>query len=245
LKINTPILLSAVTLATLLISCNSGNKVVSSFGKRKYTKGYFFNEGAHKRPVVAIVASNDVLENNAKAKGDKKTERTSLVQIATALPTHKAEPVKSSGIGSFFMKKINLLHLPLILTKSPVIATNANTESYKMCINNPPDDGIPGHGGLQASSGGDYDTDAIISLVMGLLLVGMIVISALGAISLVFDSGGTLTILLIPIIALIGLILGILGVKSKSNLAAAIVGIVLNSLILGLFLLVILAINAL
>ena len=36
-------LFAGLIILSFFASCNSGNKVVSSFGKRKYTKGYFFN----------------------------------------------------------------------------------------------------------------------------------------------------------------------------------------------------------
>lgn len=46
---------SFVFLAVIsLTSCSSGNMSVSSFSKRKYTKGYFFNRPAH----VSMIAGN-------------------------------------------------------------------------------------------------------------------------------------------------------------------------------------------
>jgi len=49
-------LLLGVTTSLLFISCSTGNKVVSSFGKRKYTKGVYFNK--HSAPAIASNAGN-------------------------------------------------------------------------------------------------------------------------------------------------------------------------------------------
>ena len=54
-------LFSFSLIAALLSSCGSSNNVVSSLGKRKYTKGFYVNLPATNERVAAI--SNEVVEN--------------------------------------------------------------------------------------------------------------------------------------------------------------------------------------
>jgi hypothetical protein len=68
-KINFPKLICFIVLPALLVSCNTNNKVVSSFGKRKYTKGYYFNFGSHKKlemPVLTDSGKNIVIHKSKK-----------------------------------------------------------------------------------------------------------------------------------------------------------------------------------
>ena len=62
-------------LSILACSCNSGNRVVSSFGKRKYTKGYFIN----------IPANNEIVANNTEEPQVEKIGVTTLPMPVIAL----------------------------------------------------------------------------------------------------------------------------------------------------------------
>jgi hypothetical protein len=67
LKKYSPLCLFAILLMVVFDSCNSGNKVVSSVSKRKYTKGFYFNIVRHKPilPTVAFNSDNKVVPDKA------------------------------------------------------------------------------------------------------------------------------------------------------------------------------------
>ncbi len=95
-------------LASLMLfsSCNSGNKVVSSFGKRKYTKGFFFNvpsiakkQTSAKPEELVNIAKTGNAKTLIKAKNDGR-EATSLIVGLTAKAQNtngSRELTKSNG----------------------------------------------------------------------------------------------------------------------------------------------------
>lgn len=78
-------LLYAALAVAILSGCNTGNRLASSFAKRRYTKGYFWNSPARVQAIIAnntqqAVAKNNVVENTANAAVVVKP----VVHIATA-----------------------------------------------------------------------------------------------------------------------------------------------------------------
>ncbi len=71
-------LLAGLVIAALLMSCNSGHKVVSSFGKRKYTKGFYFNSSS--TPKVAGTPTNAVPQQSL----DKVAKNPSVANMAVS-----------------------------------------------------------------------------------------------------------------------------------------------------------------
>ena len=58
MKINSPKISIIIALAAIISSCNTGNKVASSFGKRKYTKGFYLD--THRKPDLPVITANTI-----------------------------------------------------------------------------------------------------------------------------------------------------------------------------------------
>jgi len=218
LKINSSKLITAILLASLFASCNTGNKVVSSFGKRKYTKGYYFNSVAHKAPELpAIVASGT--NNQAISYKEKEAIHTEAVRSVSS----------ESVVPKAKQKKISVSHLSqIIIGKVQKAFIKNTTENISWNSQLTMEDGIPGHGGTATDGGNDkYDLDATLGFIFGLV----------GLIFFFVDGFGIL-------LAIPGLILSAIGLKSERKHGLALAGLILSIIAIVLAIIVIIAVIA-
>jgi hypothetical protein len=219
MKINFPKLLSIVAISAILASCNSGNKVVSSFGKRKYTKGFFFNKGSHKNTETPVVAVHKDNTGKPAAKVENSTPRISSTVTENSLST---QPIITSHK---VRKSLNLLSLPKPITEKKPNENVVNTNA-KSSIQSQADDGVPGHGGVVSSGDGKYDGDAKTGLAFG-------AIGVISAIVLLISGGSIASSFLIIasiICACFGLGFSISGLKSEYCRGSAVAGMVFSIL---------------
>ena len=194
-------LLSILVLSALFVSCNTGNKVVSSFGKRKYTKGYYFNLGAYKKQELPGNTLNTISEipNHPIAEKERKTSLKD-----------KTKPFFSAtGIASVSQKKINLLNPAQIATdKKQHTAVTNNSENKLSNADGFSPYGVPGHRGTKEVTT-RYDKNATIGFVFGIL---SIVITPLFAIPGIFFCISGLKSEKHHTLAVVGLVLNIVAI---------------------------------
>jgi len=198
-KINTLKRTAAILSVVLFASCNSGNKIASSFNKRKYTKGYYFNSVAHRVPELpAIVAS----ETNNQTISYKEKEGI----YAKAVLSISSENV----VPETKQKKISIAHLtPMVIGRMQGANASGNISYSQATVY----DGIPGHDGTATDAGSSkYDGYAKTGKVLG--IVGLYFLP----------------------LAIPGLILSIIGLKSETYHRSAKTGIVVS--IIGIVLLI-------
>src|ERR1700679_359148 len=85
------LLFVGLIIATIFVSCNSGNKVVSSFGKRKYTKGYFFNS----------YAVSKITPKAGTGLRDRNTGHVSHNDSSNKIPTQKLSVLASNKVEKY------------------------------------------------------------------------------------------------------------------------------------------------
>jgi hypothetical protein len=206
-------------LVSFFVSCNTGNKVVSSFGKRKYTKGFYFASIPNKKSAPATNLSHKDEEIN-----------THVSSISPAKPAgipvnDKKTPIISSSISAQHIEqKATLATLPE--------ATNlANIHKSTENIVSPPD-GVPGHGAVVSADSSSYDGMATAAMIFGLaallLLLGAIVFSS----ALFIEGSGDLYIVLMYLCALLATIFGFTGHKSERYRGRATAGKIIGLVIL-------------
>lgn len=155
MKRNISGLTTIVLFAILFASCNTSNKIVSSFGKRKYTRGYYFNFISHNRPELPVVAAKKVV----------RASTPNIVQESHALINNKVSAV-TTFINQVKQNKITPLQISPLTT---------NKVSYMLPKNNPvysqnrTDYGTPGHQGIVNMGVTKYDRFATIGLVLAIL----------------------------------------------------------------------------
>lgn len=95
--------LSILTVISVtLASCSSTNQVASSFGKRKYMKGYYFNMPSHKQDYVASVQQPaPIAENTQYAETESPALASSTAvrlqpEIKSAVSAKNPVPYRSS-----------------------------------------------------------------------------------------------------------------------------------------------------
>jgi hypothetical protein len=139
---NTTRLLLCFTLCTALVACNSGKQFASSFGKRRYTKGYYvFSSGTGKsinplteNKIAAKPKNDDVLQATLTETNKAKTTPLNNLAFNTA--------VRNIAKQSFFAERSLLFIKPfdkLILTKTAlnVVPDGSNEEGAKKTTNGP------------------------------------------------------------------------------------------------------------
>jgi hypothetical protein len=190
--------------------------VVSSFGKRKYTKGYYFNFRSHKKlelPVIIAkkasgVSALKIAQENLAPVNDK-------VSVFTS-PANSNNRVKE--------KKINLLHISQYITGKALYTlpqnNSQNISEYSKSIT---DYGVPGHGNVTDDTSRDkYDGVATVGFVLAIV-------------SIVFLAAGGFGILLI----VPAFICSIIGLKSKRRHGQATAGLVISTIEIVLVILII------
>jgi len=232
MKINFPKLLSIVAISALLVSCNSGNKVVSSFGKRKYTKGFFFNNGSRKNTETPVVAVHKDDTGKPAAKIENSTPRISSTVTENSLST---QPIITSHK---VRKSLNLLSLPKPITEKKPNENVVNTNA-KSSIQSQADDGVPGHGGVASGASSKYDGDAKTGLAFGAIGV----ISAI--VLLISGVGGAFLLVTSILCACIGLGFSISGLRSENCRGSATAGMVFSILTIVFWALIFLLVAAL
>jgi hypothetical protein len=85
--------IAIICISILVISCNSSNNLVSSFSKRKYTKGYFINTPSSPEPVISKTKKHEI-ENVATSALSSPV----IIVIKDNNTQHKQAPVVSSSI---------------------------------------------------------------------------------------------------------------------------------------------------
>jgi len=227
LKINIPKPIAFIVLAALFASCNSGNKVVSSIGKRKYTKGYYFNLGSRAKPELPTIAANRVSENSNQPLVEKNKEQTVLVP-------NKSLPIASSGIvAQPKQKKIDVLHLPqVIIGKVQNTLLRNDDKNVSGHSQWPVDYGVPGHGDATETENASYfDRDAKIGLTLGIL-------SAICAAIPILSPSFTVLFFLSILFAIIGLLFDIPGLRSDKLYKKAVAGLILIGVVFVLWVIV-------
>lgn len=224
-----------LVVSILLASCNTGNKVVSSFGKRKYTKGYFFNFGSHKKLELPQVATH---ENKPVNITTSKKGATAVQQFIDGAKGNKIAK-QPNNISTHLAKLKSSLFHPLqnIISKKQDAITNTSSENIS---GNAPG-GVPGHGSTSDSSNNEGDSDAKAGGVLGLL--SAFLIAVLFIIPSTF-SGGALVFVIIgsAIAAVAGLASSIAGLKSHEYFINAVMGLVLSILALIFWIVIFLAV---
>lgn len=173
MKANIPLprLIIVVSLMSFFASCSTGNKVVSSFGKRKYTKGYYLASASNKKSAPSIGPSLKDEEINTCV------SRNSSAQHIDIPVNGMKTPISSSTISAAAEEKKTI---PAAIPE----ATNAVTIDKSRENVMPSPYGIPGHGAAAADADSSkYDniaTTAMLLMIAALLLLlGAIVFGSL------------------------------------------------------------------
>lgn len=228
-----------ILFAALFTSCNSGNKVVSSFGKRKYTKGYYFNFAGHRKPAFSDGISTKVKKTNMHINSDIVNSRN----FSTHSPGISANN-KNLTVAHSFLSASDAEQKKVIIPVLP--ETVNNIASVKKILYNifPAPTGVPGHKGANADTGSsNYDDVATIAFIFTMLAVVFIIIGLIFSSSIFVTGSGDWFAALIYIFAFIGLILGFIGRKSKKYRGFATAAEIIDLIIIiGTILLIILII---
>ena len=89
-------LFAGLIILSFFASCNSGNKVVSSFGKRKYTKGYFFN-APQSNKVVARQSKSTAMQPVAVTKNTLPEKALQPTTIQPSIQEKESVNIKHSS----------------------------------------------------------------------------------------------------------------------------------------------------
>ena len=215
---------SLILFLLLLAGCSS-NSNLTSFGNRKYTKGYFWNNPTAKPDVDADIKAE--IGNNGKKNESRKSqslpENKEAVIYKTEVKQSVALKQQSISLSTNKAAEAQLINKPKV--ENPTIETSDLVTS-----------------GDQTNYGGEAIGFAIAGAILGLLCCILVLLVFL--ISAVASAGISLTymyLLIIPLVILLtALVLGIMGEKSKNekNESDAMAGIVISSIMLGLLLVV-------
>lgn len=214
LKANISRIIIATLLVSFFVSCNTDKKVVSSFGKRKYTKGFYSASSPNKKSVLPVKisqANKSISTNN--------NINSSLVQRAAIPVNDKKNPIVTSLISIAAKEKKAPPSLPLATNVSKNIHTSP--------------DGIPGHStGPAASDSSGYDGIATAAMILGLaalfLLLGALVFSSV----LFVEGSGDFYAAIMYLCALFATIFGFIGHKSERYRGRATAGKIIGLIIL-------------
>ncbi len=212
-KINIHNLIGIIVLSVLLTSCNSSNNVVSSFGKRKYTKGYYFNTVTHKNLKEPILSSHNCSVKTSKIN----TDENAFYKLARKAISIKITRPENSTI--FITKHVKLGELNVALAPKITLDTSngLHPKTNSNSIQHSVDYGIPGHQNTLDLSNYKADRYATTGFIFGIL--GFVVF---------------------PPLLILGLIFSISGLKSKNHHSLAVAGLVLSIIGLAIIVVVIL-----
>lgn len=205
--------IAGILFTGILTSCNTGNKVVSSFGKRKYTKGYYLNLGFHKKPETPVIAGNKVSIAMHKTSSG---ERAFSNQARKTTGKNMARPINSISqvTSNLIRKKANEIRLPKNITSSNANKSLEETKSSSFPVS--PDYGVPGHGSTVYTGDNRADKQATTGFILGIL-----------------------SFLVFPPLAILGLIFSISGLKSEKNHTFAVIGEVLSIIVIAAIVIVV------
>lgn len=226
-------LIIATLLVSFFASCNSGNKIASSFGKRKYTKGYYFASSGNKKSVLPVSLPQKIGETNTSIGSNENDNSIHSVRTADI---NKKPFIVSSSISA--PAKIKKVFISSLFQALGVPATKFSSP-----------DGIPGHASSStAADSSGYDGIATAAMILGLACLLLILGAIVFASGLFIEGSGDLYVALIYLCALLATIFGYIGHKSERYHGRATVGKVIGLIILigtlALFVLVIAILTA-
>jgi hypothetical protein len=195
--------ISALGIIAMLMSCGTSNRVASSFGKRKYMKGYFFNNPSTSE---AVAKYDNIVKPTVPAELNKP------VQVATESTITQPVVIVSS---TKHEKKQNAQSVKLAVKAIATVASN-NTKQASTIKDN--DESLayaptPGLENTQVDRG-SYNTPALLGFAFSLLGI------------LLYANGFAVVLLLL------GVLFSAMGMKKTNHKIFAILGLILG--ILGL-----------
>jgi hypothetical protein len=200
-----------------LCACSTQNKFAASFGKRHYTKGFYWDRREEAKQIVTINNAKTINVMPIRAKSlqialnkEKEINRNITMPLITKLAlTHKS---KLTGFTN--------IQKP---ARAEAVPTGASINSYH-------------HSSETASSGNEmYGVLGFVGCLVGIILmfVGVISLVVSGSVTAVGSGGAILLILLGFIMDLAGIVLCIVALaEHSSHQGLAITGIVLNVILL-------------
>src|SRR5579863_6368213 len=108
-------LVGLVAIAAMFASCGSSNQFASSFGKRKYMKGYYFNTAGSSKEVAAT---------------QKSESKTGVVAVATKNNLTVALPSSNTEVHSAVMPTT------FVGTKKATVSKNVAAVTYNNSVKN-------------------------------------------------------------------------------------------------------------
>jgi hypothetical protein len=194
--------------------------VVSSFGKRKYTKGYFFNFISHKKSPAALISSI----KTAKSSGEKSVENinpyNSLILSPDISEHQNNVPFASQTSATVDQRK---------KVSAPAFTQTENSKAplkknFLNFFSEPP--GVPGHGATDSTQNTSKDTIAKASLICALLSVLLLFIITLFPFLLPSLS------FFVGLLVISAFIMAIIGLKSKKYHGMALAALIISSILL-------------
>lgn len=180
-------------LITLFASCNTGNKFASSFGKRRYTKGYYFNRIARKSvKIQPVIAAN-------------KNRERGINPVATIKNVIDNKAV-------YLFSSVSLISSQSQRKAQP-LGVNNNLKAVVQNVPIPIESGVPGHGNTTEVNSNKHDGEAQAGLGLSILSIILAIVGGIGFIlvipALIFSIIG-LGSKRYQALAIIGLVLSIL-----------------------------------
>jgi len=182
MKITTLSYVAGVLAASVLLaSCGSSSQTASSFGARKYTKGYFVNTPS----ATPNVASNPTFINpnaqtTAKVAIAEKTQPAPVSVLANNAPENgiSARSTDKQVMPAPVSAKKNLSSLIAAAKTQAIAKTSSSSAAY---IGTGKADGIETTAQVKHSGGGDWSFKSrpVFWIIMGVLVILMIVVFAL------------------------------------------------------------------
>jgi hypothetical protein len=157
--------IAGITLLSFLASCSSSNQFASSFGKRKYTKGYYFDNVASVKPVNKQATGNT--SNNTVVTNEEK-------QIEAAI-----EPVvakQTPSVTKAIMHNLKAAIAPAHKAKhdnsgAPAVAANNTTTSVNAAYSYAPDNVTSYHHGGDGGGGNEHHFGRKCLICLGIVFI--------------------------------------------------------------------------
>lgn len=191
----------------LFISCSTSNKVVSSFGKRKYTKGYYFNYGSHKSSQVPVLVENKILTSTPKTSSGGNICSNQRRKVSGNKISASNSPI-TQLLSPITKKEAAIFRVHQDITSR---ITNEPTKEIKSSYLSAPY-GARGHGGTTNQANTKADKQATTGFIFGLL-----------------------SIFVFPLFGIPGIIFSLEGLKSEKYHTLAVIGLVISIVWLVLF----------
>lgn len=118
-----------VAIAAMLSSCGTSNQFASSFGKRRYMKGYYFN-GSSKEKAVASAKTNAPISNQTSV-----TKTTVAANATTSNTAVKAQAQNSNQVNTFVpVVKSNNVAASALKVDSKVVNSNIDAKAANAAV---------------------------------------------------------------------------------------------------------------